>query len=113
MPTGGQAETEKPKAVGEVVKKEKVKPLEKMPFSLKMLRFSAGERLFFYDQMATLIDSGVTLIDSLSIVQALSKKKSLKKLYAEMIHHINSGMSLAETMHLFPHVFPSMLCRLL
>jgi type IV pilus assembly protein PilC len=103
-----KAEVKSEKAVGEVVKEEKAKPLGKMSFSLKMLRLSSSERLFFYDQMATLTDSGVTLIDSLSIVQALSKKKSLKKLYAEMIHHINGGMSLAETMHLFPHVFPSM-----
>lgn len=94
--------------VGTVVQKEKVKPAEKMSFSLKFLRLSNKERLFFYDQMATLVESGVTLIDSLSIVQAQSKGKGLKKLYAEMIHRINAGMSLAETMFLFPHVFPSM-----
>ena len=98
----------KGKKVGTVVKEEKVKPLEKMPLSLKLLRLSSKERLFFYDQMATLAGSGVTLIDSLSIIQAQTKKKSLKKLYGEMIHHINAGMGLAETMFLFPHVFPSM-----
>ena len=93
---------------GTVVEKEKVKPLEKMPLSLKLLRLSHKERLYLYDQMATLLASGVTLIDSISIVQAQTKKKSLKKLYGEMIHHINGGMSLAETMFLFPHIFPSM-----
>lgn len=96
------------KKVGTVVEKEKAKPLEKMPLSLKMLRLSNKERLFFYDQMSTLIGSGVTLIDSLSIIQAQTKKKNLKKLYSKMIHHINGGMSLAETMFLYPHVFPSM-----
>ena len=38
--------------VGTVVKEEKVKPLKKMPLSLKLLRLSSKERLFLYDQMA-------------------------------------------------------------
>ncbi len=99
--------------VGKVAEKEKIKPLEKLPLSLKLLRLSNRERLFFYDQMETLTASGVTLIDSLLILQAQSKKKALKKLYAEMIHHINSGMSLAETMFLFPHIFPPMQAALM
>ncbi|MBN2095775.1 type II secretion system F family protein [Candidatus Peregrinibacteria bacterium] len=93
---------------GAAVKKEKARSAEKLPAKFKWLRLSARERLFFYDQMATLVDSGVTLIDALSIVKAQNKKKSLKKLYDEMIHHINGGMSLADTMFLFPHIFPSM-----
>ena len=91
-----------------VAKKITAKPQKKAHLSFRFLRLSDKERLFFYDQMATLVDSGVTLIDSLSIVQAQTNKKSVKKLYGEMIHHINGGMSLAETMFLFPHVFPSM-----
>ena len=81
--------------------------------SLRMLHFSSKQRLFFYDQMATLVESGVSLIDSLSIVQAQTKNKTLKKLYGEMIHHINGGMSLADTMFLFPHIFPSMQATLI
>lgn len=98
---------------GTIVKKEKVKPLEKLPVSLKFLRLSDRELLFFYDQMATLIGSGVTLIDSLLIMRAQTKKKSEKKLYDEMIHHINGGMSFAETMYLFPKIFPSMQAALI
>ncbi|MBU0577474.1 type II secretion system F family protein [Patescibacteria group bacterium] len=80
----------------------------KISFGLKMLRMSSKDRLYFYDQMATLVDSSVTLIDSLSLVQAQTTSKGLKKLYGEMIHHINTGMSLAESMYLFPHIFPKM-----
>lgn len=98
---------------GKVIEKEKIKPLEKMPMGLKMLRLSSRDKLFFYDQMSTLIESGVTLIDGLSIVQAQTKGKNLKKLYGEMIHRINAGMDLAETMYLFPHVFPSMQASLI
>ena len=58
--------------------------------------------------MATLIGSGVTLIDSLSLVQAQSQKKGLKNLYKEMIHDINTGMSMADSMYRFSHVFPRM-----
>lgn len=94
--------------VGKVVEKKREKSLGKILVGFRFLRLSVKDRLFFYDQMATLVDSGVTLIDSLIIVKAQTKKKSLKKLYDEMIHHINGGMSLAESMYLFPHIFPSM-----
>lgn len=95
-------------AVGQVVEEKKVQPIEKLPWSLRFLSLSRKQRLFFYDQMSTLIGSGVTLIDSLNIIQAQSNKKPLKQLYGEMIHRINGGMGLAETMYLFPHLFPSM-----
>ena len=81
---------------------------EDIPFKLRFVRFNDKERLFFYDQMDTLINSGVTLIDSLLIVQSQTQKKSIKNLYGEMIHRINSGMTLADTMYLFPKVFPHM-----
>jgi type IV pilus assembly protein PilC len=81
---------------------------EKLPFGLRMLRMSVKERLFFYDQMATLIGSGVTLIDSMSLVLAQTKNKGLKKLYEEMIHDVNTGMSMADSMYRFSHIFPRM-----
>lgn len=92
---------------------EKVKPLDKLPFALRFLRLSNRELLLFYDQMATLIESGMTLIDSLFVMQAQSNKKSVKKLFEAMIHHINTGMSLADTMYLFPKIFPSMQAALI
>ncbi|MFH0821071.1 MAG: type II secretion system F family protein, partial [Candidatus Peregrinibacteria bacterium] len=81
---------------------------EKQSFSLRMLRLSAKERLFLFDQLATLVGSGVPLINSLTVIRAQTKQQSLKKLYTEMLHHINAGMGLAQTMRLFPNVFPSM-----
>jgi len=86
---------------------------EKLPFAMRILRMGAKDRLFFYDQMATLIGSGVTLIDSLSLVQAQTKNKGLKKLYAELIHQINTGSSLADAMYKFPHIFPRMQAALM
>jgi type IV pilus assembly protein PilC len=88
-------------------KQERVKNA-KLPFGLKHLKLSKKARLAFYDQMATLVGSGVPLIDSLSLIQAQERNKNVKKLYAEMIHEINGGLSLAESMELFPHVFPRM-----
>ena len=98
---------------GSFKEKEKVKPLEKLPFALRFLRLSNRDLLLFYDEMATLIESSMTLIDSLLVVQAQSESKSVKKLYDEMIRHINGGMSLAETMYLFPKIFPSMQAALI
>ncbi len=98
----------KPIASAPVAVKKETKPKEKQSFSLRMLRLSAKERMFLFDQLSTLVGSGVTLIDSLNVIRAQTKQKGLKKLYAEMIHHINAGMGLAQVMRLFPHVFPSM-----
>jgi len=81
---------------------------KKLSLSLRMLRMTTNDRLFFFDQMATLIGSGVTLIDSLSLVQAQTTSRGLKQLYAEIIHEINTGLSLADAMYKFPHVFPRM-----
>lgn len=94
--------------IGAIQVKKKAKLPDNIPFSLKFLSFNNRERLFFYDQLETLIGSGVTLIDSLLIIQAQTKKKSHKKLYSAMIHHINGGTSLAETMYMFPKIFPHM-----
>lgn len=94
-------------------KKDQTASHEKPSLFLRMTHFSSRERLFFYDQMSTLVESGVSLIDTLSIISAQTKNKNLKKLYATMIHHINGGKSLADTMFLFPHVFPSMQATLI
>ncbi|MFH1012166.1 MAG: type II secretion system F family protein [Candidatus Peregrinibacteria bacterium] len=97
---------EKPVKTGADVKKPAKS--KKLPWGLRLLRLGIRGRLFFFDQMATLIGSGVTLIDTLNLIRAQTRQKGLKKLYAEMIHHINAGMSLADTMRLFPHIFPRM-----
>ncbi len=88
-------------------KKERVKN-SKFSFGLRHVNLSKKARLAFYDEMSTLIGSGVPLIDSLSLIQAQERNKNVKKLYAEMIHSINGGLSLSESMELFPNVFPKM-----
>ncbi len=88
-------------------KEERLKN-RKLPFTLRHLKFSIKARLSFYDELSTLVGSGVTLIDSLSLIQAQERNKVVKKMYAQMIHDINAGLSLAESMELFPHVFPKM-----
>lgn len=107
---GRTAEKVAPKAEVKVETKVETKEKEpaKLSFSLRMLRMSNKERLFFFDQLSTLVTAGVPLIESLSLVQAQTKAKSLKKLYGEMIHHVNAGMTLANAMALFPSIFPAM-----
>ena len=80
----------------------------KLSFGLKHLRLNKKLRLAFYDQMSTLIGAGVPLIDALSLIQAQERNKKVQALYATMIHEINGGLSLAESMEIFPHIFPKM-----
>lgn len=108
---GSAVPTVKPAAMPEAVLKPADKETlkkEKLPFAIRMLRLTSKDRLFFFDQMSTLISSGVTLMDSLSLVRAQTRNNGMKKLYGEMIHRINAGMGLAETMTVFSHIFPSM-----
>ncbi len=107
-PTAPPAPITPPITQPKIQQKKKEQISEKLPFSLRILRLSKRELLFFYDQMATLIESGMMLIDSFLILQAQTKRKGVKKLYADMIHRINGGMSFAETMGVFPKIFPSM-----
>lgn len=80
---------------------------ERVPFSLRMVSFSGKDRLFFFDQMATLIGSNVALLEALSVVQAQTKSARVKTFYAEVIRRINGGSSLSDTLSLFPRAFNS------
>lgn len=93
--------------LGSIIGKEKP-TAEKLPLSLKLIGLGSRDQLEFFDQMATLIGSGVNLIDSLSLLQAQTKNKSHRQLYAEMIHRINGGMTLSDTMSLFTRAFTPM-----
>lgn len=77
-------------------------------FWLHHLHFSEKARLHFYDQLGTLVGSEVPLIDALSLIQAQERNKTIKELYAQMIHDINGGLSLSESMEFFPKIFPKM-----
>lgn len=94
---------------------EKQERLKNRHFSfwLRHLTFSNKSRLQFYDALGTLVGSGVALIDALSLIQAQERNKTIKELYAHMIHDINAGLSLSESMELFPHIFPKMQCALI
>jgi type IV pilus assembly protein PilC len=94
--------------IGRVIGKEKKKNGIRHSFGMRMLRFNDKQRLFFYDQLATLITSGVNLIDSLNIIAAQSDEKNIKQLYKDIIHHIHAGTSLAEAMGFYSHIFPPM-----
>lgn len=94
-----------PQLQKEMEKKERLKGV-KLPFGLRHLSFSNKIRLAFYDQLGTLVASGVPLIDALSLIQAQERNQTIKKLYDYMIHDINDGLSLSEAMERFPNVFP-------
>ncbi len=96
------------KNLGSILVPAKIILPEKLPLSLRMANMGSRERLFFFDQMSTLVGSGVTLIDSLSLLQAQTKVKNHKRIYADMIHRINGGMTLADSMAQFPRTFSPM-----
>lgn len=68
-------------------------------------RVPTKEKVLFSRQLSTLINSGLPLIQSLSIVGQQTKQKVLKDIIAKLISDIEAGSSLSAAMQKYPAVF--------
>ncbi len=66
------------------------------------------EQILFFRQLATLIDAGVPLIQSLEIVRKQLTNEKLEKAIANIKEKIEEGLSLSEAMSLYPDIFSRM-----
>ena len=77
----------------------------------KDLEFSFGsgvktrEVVIFTRQFATMINSGLPLVQSLSILAEQTENKRFRKIISEVLHDIESGQTLADAMKKHPQVF--------
>lgn len=68
-------------------------------------RVSAKERVIFTRQLATLINAGLPLVQSLNTVEEQTQNKTLKGMIGQIIGDVNGGASLADSFEKFPKVF--------
>lgn len=86
-------------------------PLEMTPASEEGLlsglrkRVSSKELVIFTRQLATMLNAGLPLAQSLATVQDQTSSKMLKVIVADLVGSINGGMPLSDAMAKYPKVF--------
>lgn len=68
-------------------------------------RISTKEKVIFTRQLATLINAGLPLVQSLSTVEEQTQNKTLKNITGQIIGDVNGGSSLAEAFGKYPKAF--------
>ncbi len=79
--------------------------------------FSTGSKIkpdsiiLFSREMATLIDSGVSVITALELLQGQSTNKTMKSALGTVISDIRTGQRLSDAMSKHPAIFSPLFCR--
>ncbi len=67
--------------------------------------------VLFAKEMATLIDSGVSVVTALELLQGQSTNETMKKVLGQVISDIRSGYRLSDAMSKHSSVFSPLFCR--
>ncbi len=74
-------------------------------------KVKADSIVLFAREMATLIDSGVSVVTALELLQGQSTNKLMKSVLGTVISDIRSGQRLSDSMSKHPEVFSPLFCR--
>jgi type IV pilus assembly protein PilC len=69
--------------------------------------------ILFFRQLALLLESGISIVTALELLQGQIAKQSLKKVIGEIIGDIRGGNQLSVAMSRHPEIFPPLTCRTL
>lgn len=75
-------------------------------------RVSFEELVISTRQLATMIESGLVLSESLNILVGQQSNPTFKKVWEDVLRDINSGLDLASSLRKHPDVFPTLYCSL-
>lgn len=76
-------------------------------------RVSQKELVILFRQLATLIDAKVSLVSSLSAIEAQTENKYLRIILKEMVAGINDGMTFSEVLSKHPDTFTSLMINMI
>lgn len=65
------------------------------------------------NQLATLIESGISILNSLQLLGGQTSKKSLQKIIDGLMEEIQGGNSLSQALGDYPQVFPNTYCQVI
>lgn len=74
---------------------------------------SIGDIAIFFRQLSSLLNSGVTLVNSLYVLEEQEKKIRLKKMIGRMRLDIQGGSTFLAALERYPNVFDSRVCGML
>ena len=66
---------------------------------------SFGEKMMFTKHLATMLNVGITITESLQILITQTNKKSTQRMYEEILDMLNSGQTLAKSLKKFDNIF--------
>lgn len=67
----------------------------------------------FSNQLATLIESGITILSSLYLLEGQTSRKSMKKIIDGLVKEIQGGNSLSQALGHYPQVFANTYCQVI
>ncbi len=76
-------------------------------------RVSAQELAVITRQLATLLDAGVTLVESLTAMVDQTENEYLKLVLSQVKQRVNEGSSLADALGQHPRIFPALYCNMI
>ncbi len=84
-----------------------------LDISEKFTKIKSKEMVFFYLQLATLINSGVNLVESLIALEEQVDNIKLAKIVGVIRKDVLSGVSLSDSLRKFPDVFSNLVVNLI
>jgi len=69
-------------------------------------RVPRGDLLIFTQELSTLLNAGLTLDRSLTILSELTENAYLREVIKELLREVKGGKALSDAFATFPHVFP-------
>ena len=77
-----------------------------LKFSWQRKRVTQNDLLVFTQELSTLVQAGLPLDRSLSVLSELTENSYLREIVKELLREIKSGKSLSEGLGMHPHIFP-------
>jgi len=71
------------------------------------------EVIDFSNQLATLVESGITILNSLQLLEGQTTKKSMQKIIDGLVEEIQGGNSLSQALGDYPQVFSNTYCQVI
>ncbi|OGO01788.1 MAG: hypothetical protein A2Y90_05215 [Chloroflexi bacterium RBG_13_52_12] len=65
------------------------------------------------NQLATLLQSGITILTSLKLLEGQTSRKVLKRIFAGLIEEIQGGSSLSQALSQYPQAFSNTYCQVI
>ena len=104
-----QVQADNDQSAAKLIRKEGLTPISIKPegsgFSLKLNRIRTKEKVLFSRQLATLINAGLPLVQSLHNVSQQTNNKAFKLVIEEIITDVEAGSAFSTALDKHPKVF--------